>query len=119
MHTLGRVEPQLIVVAITSRHAAVFTWAAERLAAEFGPVAMAGSVLPFTGTDYYTPSMGTGLSKQLFAFERPIEPDQLATVKRLTIEMEWELATAGIYAEPRPANLDPGFLGLGKFVLAT
>ena len=119
MHSLGQVQPQLLVVAVTSRHPAVFTWAVERLTCEFGPVALAGPPLPFTHTDYYTPDMGPHLRKQLLAFKRLAEPDRLAAIKRRTIDLEWELAAARHFPEPRPVNLDPGFLGLGKFVLAT
>ena len=34
-------------------------------------------------------------------------------------ELESELAKSGTYVEPRPLNLDPGYLVLGKFILAT
>lgn len=119
MKTLGLVEPQLLVVAAFSRHEAALDWAAERLEGRFGPLLAASGRFPFTQTRYYEKSMGEGLTKQLLAFSRLTPMDQLAEAKRAAIALEEELARSGRFPEPRPLNLDPGHLGLGKFVLAT
>ncbi|HJT75965.1 MAG TPA: DUF4416 family protein, partial [Gemmataceae bacterium] len=84
-----------------------------------GPVALAGPPYPFTETRYYEPTMGPALQKQLLAFDRLLPPEALADVKRRTNALEDRLARSGTYPEPRPLNLDPGTLGLGKFLLAT
>jgi hypothetical protein len=63
--------------------------------------------------------MGPSLRKQLLAFERLIAHEQLATIKLHTNELENRLAALARYPEPRPLNLDPGLLTLGKFLLAT
>ena len=63
--------------------------------------------------------MGMGLRKQFLVFRDLIAADGLATIKLQTIEMERELAELRTYSEPRPLNLDPGILALGKFMLAT
>lgn len=118
MKTLGLIEPQLLVVAAFSRHETVLDEAARRMEAAFGPLLAAGERWPFCQTRYYEKTMGDGLIKQLLAFTRLVDMDQLAVVKRTTIALEAELKNSG-YAEARPVNLDPGFLGLGKFVLAT
>ena len=46
-------------------------------------------------------------------------PESLATAKLQTNQLEAELAGGSGYPEPRPLNLDPGLLTLGKFMLAT
>jgi hypothetical protein len=111
--------PQLLVVAVFSRHAAAFDWARERLQQAFGPVGLASGSFVFNQTTYYTATMGPDLRKLFLAFRDLVAPDCLPGVKQRTNELERELAVAGAYPEARPLNLDPGLLSLGKFVLAT
>ena len=73
----------------------------------------------FTETDYYTATMGEGLKKQFLAFERLIDSSELASIKRETNDWEAEYAALGRHAEPRPLNLDPGYLTPAKLVLAS
>jgi hypothetical protein len=61
--------------------------------------------------------MGPDLRKQLWAFQNLIAADALPAIKLGTNGLEEALA--GGYPESRPINLDPGYLVLGKFVLAT
>jgi hypothetical protein len=111
--------PALLVVAVFSRHEDAFGRAQARLERHFGPVGLAGEPFVFDQTTYYEASMGLGLRKRLLAFERLVVPDRLADIKRQTNALERELAGEGGYPEPRPVNLDPGLLVLGKFCLAT
>jgi Domain of unknown function (DUF4416) len=62
--------------------------------------------------------MGAGLQKHFLVFENLIDA-ALPDVKLRTDGRERELAAAGLYPEPRPLDLDPGVLTLGKFLLAT
>ncbi|MFO0964066.1 MAG: DUF4416 family protein [Gemmataceae bacterium] len=114
-----RVDPSLLVVALFSRHAEALAWAEERLCATYGPLAHCGAAYPFHHTAYYEKEMGAGLVKRLISFASLVPSDSLADAKLLTIRLEGELAATGRYAEPRPLNLDPGLLQLGKFMLAT
>jgi hypothetical protein len=111
--------PALLVVAAFSRHSAALDWARRRLHHLHGPVALASAAFDFHHTDYYQPTMGSGLRKCLFAFRDLVPADCLPTIKLATNGLEAELTDTGIYAEPRPLNLDPGLLTLGKFLLAT
>ena len=109
----------LLVVAAFSRHAEALAWARERLAAAFGLIARGSEPYRFDHTGYYAPTMGPDLLKQFFAFESLVPLDSLAKWKRAAIALEAELAASGRFPEPRPINLDPGLLTLGKFMLAT
>jgi hypothetical protein len=111
--------PVLLVVAAFSRHGAALDWGRERLERMYGPVALACPPFDFHHTAYYEPAMGRGLRKCLFAFRDLVAPDCLPAVKLHTNAVEAELAALGTYPEPRPLNLDPGVLSLGKFLLAT
>ncbi|MCS7166461.1 MAG: DUF4416 family protein [Gemmatales bacterium] len=111
--------PVVLIVAAFSRHEQALQWAQQRLQEHFGPILAVSPSFPFDHTDYYTASMGTGLRKQLLAFHELIAPDQLPDIKHLTNTMESELAHSGKFPEPRPINLDPGYLDTGKFILAS
>src|SRR5262245_53087423 len=114
-----RSVPVLLVVAAFSRHTTALDWARERLEGRFGPVGLASEPYDFTQTAYYEPTMGPGLRKQFYAFHGLAAPDCLPDAKHRTNELERQLATGGAWPEPRPLNLDPGVLTLGKFLLAT
>jgi hypothetical protein len=111
--------PVLLVVAAFSRHAAALDWGRARLEAAYGPVALASAPFDFHHTTYYEPAMGPGLRKCLCAFHDLVSAECLPAVKLHTNALEAELARSATYPEPRPLNLDPGVLSLGKFLLAT
>ncbi len=111
--------PALLVVAVFTRHEEILSWAQERLESHFGPVGLASKPFDFNQTTYYEASMGSHLRKGFLAFERLVQPDRLAEIKLQTNALERELADAALFPEPRPLNLDPGLLVLGKFLLAT
>jgi Domain of unknown function (DUF4416) len=113
------IVPALLVVAAFSRHADALNWGREQLEQTYGPLALHSEPFAFTHTGYYESTMGANLLKQLFAFQRLIAPDILPDIKRNTNALEQQLAAAGNYPEERSLNLDPGYLVLGKFLLAT
>ncbi|MBX3434244.1 MAG: DUF4416 family protein [Pirellulales bacterium] len=112
-------KPALLLVAASSRYEAAIAWGLERASAEFGPTAAVSLAFDFTETDYYAAEMGAELKKQFWAFESPLDPGRLPAVKRLTNEWEAEYAVRGTHPEPRPLNLDPGYVTLAKLVLAS
>jgi hypothetical protein len=114
-----QVANALLVVAAFGRHEAALAWARERLEASYGPVLRTSEPFVFDQTRYYEASMGAGLHKVLWAFRDLIDPTRLPDIKLATNALEAELAAQGTYAEARPVNLDPGYLVLGKFLLAT
>jgi hypothetical protein len=109
----------LLVVAAFSRHDEALAWGRQRLECAYGPVGLAGAAFDFHHTAYYEPTMGPGLRKCLFVFRDLVPADCLPAVKLHSNALEAELAHAVTYPEPRPLNLDPGVLSLGKFLLAT
>ena len=109
----------LLVLAASSRYAEALDWARERCQQAYGPVALASDAFDFTETDYYAETMGTDLKKQFFAFEPLIDPAALAEIKRATNAWEAEYTALGRHPEPRPLNLDPGYITPAKLVLAS
>lgn len=111
--------PVLLVVAAFSRHETAIAWGRERLVGEFGLIGLTSPPFIFDQTSYYEATMGPDLRKQFVAFETLVAPDSLPAIKLRTNALEQELADQRAYPEPRPLNLDPGHLSLGKFLLAT
>ncbi len=81
----------------------------------FGPIDYLSDLLPFDHTRYYEPEFGPGLMRRILAFERLIDPGALADIKRTTnnLELRWEMNGR------RQVNIDPGYICLGKLVLAS
>jgi hypothetical protein len=122
--------PALLLLAAFSRHARALDWARAQAAAAWGPVVLASEPFDFRETDYYAPTMGTGLKKVFWTFVRPFDPGELAGLKRLANRWEEELTAAAQRGEildntgnpitdARPLNLDPGYLTTAKLVLAS
>jgi hypothetical protein len=109
----------LLIIAASSRYESALDWGRDRAIEQFGGVWLVSEPFDFTETDYYTPTMGTDLKKQFIAFERPIGPEELAGIKRATNDWEAEYAALGRHPEPRPINLDPGYITPAKLVLAS
>jgi hypothetical protein len=112
-------SPVLLLLAAFSRHDAALAWARERGVGAFGPLALESPAFEFNQTDYYEPTMGPGLRKVFFAFAGLVDPARLVDIKLQTNAWEEEYAGQGKHAEVRPLNLDPGYLTLGKLVLAS
>jgi hypothetical protein len=106
-------------MAAFSRYAEAIQWAVDRSVGTFGPVVRRSPSFDFNETDYYEPTMGAGLKKVFLAFAKPFDPARLVEVKLDTNTWEQEYAALGHHLEPRPLNLDPGYLTLGKLVLAS
>jgi len=81
----------------------------------YGPADYRSETIPFRWTNYYAGEMGNTVERCFFTFERLIQPDEIVAVKHSTNRIEEYLAENG----KRKVNLDPGYMSLGKFVLAT
>lgn len=115
----ARHPPVMLIMAVTSRYPAALDWAAERASQAWGPLADRSAAFEFRETDYYRATMGDDLRKQFLAFERPIDPDHLPDIKLQTGDWERKYARLAQHTEPRPLNLDPGYLTAAKLVLAS
>lgn len=119
MARVCHVESVLPFCAIISRYDDAFQWAQRQLVALWGPLTEVGAAMPFMAADYYGADMGTGLRKILVAAEQPRDPSELASWKVATNALEADYAVASGAPEPRPLNLDPGYISQSKLVLAT
>lgn len=119
MGELREAEQGVLLVAIMSRHAEAHQWAAARCAQRWGPLVAQSPLFDFSETQYYAASMGTDLLKSFVVPGDLADLAHLADWKRLTNDWETEYAQQRSHPEPRPLNLDPGYITLGKLVLAS
>lgn len=119
---MGAVQPPrpvVLIMAVFSRYDEAFLWAEARANRLWGPTAAASERFPFDYTSYYQNEMGPELTKQFFAFERLADPSELPDWKLQSNAWELEYASQSSHPEPRPLNLDPGYITEAKLVLAT
>jgi hypothetical protein len=115
MGTAHEAKPVKLIASLFARDPALVEEAKAALSHAFGPIDFESELLPFDHTDYYTPEFGPGLQRQIVAFQQLIAPSDLPAIKRQTNELEWSLAGE----ERRRVNVDPGYVSLGKTVLAS
>lgn len=81
----------------------------------FGQYDLLSPEYDFNITNYYEKEMGGDLKRSFISFDRLIDADKLAEIKRLSNIIEMDYAEQ----DDRSINLDPGYLDMDKFVLAS
>lgn len=88
---------------------------AEALEGLFGPAEHWAPPFKWTFSDYYRPEMGDSIWRAFVSFRTVRSADQLAVWKLTTNEIEQKWASHG----RRKVNIDPGYIAVGKVVLAS
>ena len=115
MGTARGPQPVKLIASLLTGEVALLADAKEALSRLFGPTDFESELLPFDHSDYYAAEFGSGLQRQIVTFERLVDPGDLPAIKRQTNDLEW----AGAEGEQRWVNIDPGYVSLGKLVLAS
>ncbi len=110
-----------LICGMISASAELFDLAQARLEETLGPVDVCSEIIPFDFTTYYDEEMGQPRLRKFIAFDKLIDPGQLADIKRATNLLEDEFAkTLGPASQiRRPINLDPGYVAQSKLILAS
>lgn len=115
MGTARKVEPVKLIASLLSKDVAAIEQAKDALAQVFGPIEYESELLPFDHTDYYAAEFGPDLQRAIVAFEPLVDPEDLPNIKHRTNKLEWSLTGT----DCRRVNIDPGYVSLGKMVLAS
>ena len=126
MRNMGNLRaPQLVtpLVAVLSGHMSFFEAAIEPLEGLLGPIEFESPLYPFNVTEYYVPTMGSGVQRKFFSFANLADPGGLVDWKLAANRIEVNLKDAAQVTPgtlpPRPINLDPGYVTGAKLVLAS
>lgn len=115
MGTVRKPQPVKYIVGFIFKEEAPKEKALLLLSRALGKIDFQSRVLPFTHTGYYQNEFGAGLKRQFVSFEKPASLNKLAAIKVLTNAIEDKLSVNKL----RSVNIDPGYLDLAKFVLAS
>lgn len=110
-------DPAKLVISLFMNNKDIFEPALLELKGLFGEVDMVSSWFNFDYTDYYYSEMGSPLFRKVVAFKELINQSDLAQIKEKTnlLEKQWAVAST----LNRSLNIDPGYLLLSRFILAT
>jgi len=115
MGTAHQPQPVKLIASLLTGDPALLAQVEAWLSDLFGPLDFESELLPFDHTEYYCPEFGPNLQRVIVTFERPVDPGELPSIKRQTNELEWSIAQES----KRRVNIDPGYVSLGKMVLAS
>ena len=111
--------PALLLAAVFSCHREAIAWVGQQMRLEWGEVGLTSPLFEHAETSYYASEMGQPILKQFLVIDRLWDPADLARCKLQANDWEATLASSGQFPQPRPVNIDPGYLTLGKLVLAS
>lgn len=112
------VEKVLLFIAAFASQEQPLEWGRERAVYQYGPILYESETFRFDHfTRYYAEEMGETLYKRFWAFEKFVDPSELSSLKQQT--NRWEKECPCAETDRRPLNLDPGYIDLGKLVLAS
>lgn len=115
MGTAREPQPVKLIASLLTGDPDLLAGVEEALSRAFGPIDFESELLPFDHTGYYAPEFGPGLQRQIVTFAGLVDPGDLPSIKRKTNELERAIAPDG----RRQVNVDPGYVSLGKMVLAS
>jgi hypothetical protein len=107
--------PVKLVIGLLAGDPEILKQAQLRLQERFGPEEEILAPIPFTWTNYYADELGKAPLRAFVSYETLVAREGMAAIKRWTNELEAEFSREG----KRPINIDPGYMTLGQFFLAT
>ena len=109
--------PVKLIMGMIAADARLFPPVEASLFQRFGAADFWSEVMPFDYTDYYIREMGADLLRKFIAFEKLIQPEEMAEIKYFTNDLEKEFLYPD--TDRRRVNLDPGYISAAKLVLAS
>ncbi|MBI3991546.1 MAG: DUF4416 family protein [Candidatus Omnitrophica bacterium] len=110
-----RHPPVKLIIGMIFSQIQLFSKVKELLEEKFGAIDFESSIMDFNYTAYYETEMGNNLKRSFISFKGLIPPEDISSIKLFTNKLESDFAIDA----SRKINLDPGYLTLDKFVLAT
>ncbi len=108
-------DPVKLIASIFSPQEPLIQEVISKLCLQYGPVDWVSPPMFFDRTRYYEREMGWPLHRRFVSFEQLIRPEDLVQIKLNTNEIERQY----LEGENRQVNIDPGYIGLERLILAT
>jgi len=117
-------KPVKLILSMISSDEYFINFYKDLLIKKFGKVDLESNIQPFNFTNYYEREFGKDLIQKLFSFDSLIKINKLSEIKKTTNDLEndpiiKENIKKNISLSGRKINLDPGYISLDKFILAS
>lgn len=116
-------KPAKLIISMITSEECLFAQYKDILINKFGDVDMKSNAQPFNFTDYYEKEFGKKLIQILFSFSILIKQNELVEIKKITNDLESNFVREDIKkntpCQKRKINLDPGYISLNKYILAS
>ena len=115
-----RTPPKVkIIVGILAKDAQAVESVRGILRERFGEEDLALPPFPFTFTNYYVEEIGNAPVRAFFSYQTLVDRETIVDIKLWSNDIELEIAKRNGTPGLRPVNLDPGYMTMGQFFLAT
>ncbi len=108
-------QPAKLVIGLLMNGKSILPEVANEMVRVFGDIDLISGWMDFDYTHYYAKEMGSPLYRRMVVFKELIPQEAIGQIKLTTNTMEERFAREG----KRRVNIDPGYLLLERFVLAT
>jgi hypothetical protein len=108
-------QPAKLVISLLMNEKSLLLDITNEMIPTFGDIDLISGWMDFDYTDYYAGEMGSPLYRRMLVFKSLIEQEALPEIKLSTNALEDRFGEDG----KRCVNIDPGYLLLERFVLAT
>lgn len=115
MSTPGRPAPAKLIISLVMNNKKIINDILPLIVGVFGDIDIISEWFNFDYTDYYYHEMGSPLFRRVVVFKNLISQNRLCEIKEITNSFENKWAEDG----KRNINIDPGYLLLSRFILAT
>jgi hypothetical protein len=119
MAQVNPAPPAMLLAAVFSSQPSAIDWARQQIERHWGVVGLCSPCFEHIETNYYAEEMGKNIVKQFIIVDGLFDPAQLAERKLQSNSWEQQLSASGNYLPQRPVNIDPGYITLGKLILAS
>ena len=111
--------PARLVMGFLAKDAALIDEIRPRLCKLYGEELEVLTAFPFHFTNYYKDEIGKSPVRAFVTYKTLIDRESIVDIKLATNHLELEFAKEHGTEGLRPVNLDPGYITLGQFFLAT
>ncbi|MEA1939608.1 MAG: DUF4416 family protein [Candidatus Caldatribacteriota bacterium] len=112
-------KPVKLIISMISSNKTMFDIYEEILKKRFGRTDLKSNIQDFNFTKYYEKEFGQNLLEKIISFESLIKIEMLTDIKKITNGLENDILDNNISSKKRNINLDPGYINLDKFILAS
>ena len=119
MGAIRKIAKVKLIIGILSKDEKSFQDIRETLRNEFGEEELVLEPFDFKFTNYYIEEIGNAPKRAFLSYETLIDREKIPDIKLWTNDLELKIAEENKTPGLRPVNLDPGYMTMGQFFLAT